>query len=180
MSSRHVALLRGVNVGSAKRVAMADLRALVEDLGFRNVRTLLNSGNIVYTSPRSTPAVAARRIESAIAKTLGVSSKVTVVDSAELGDIVSANPLESVADDHSRMLVYVLATTDACARVRALAGHAWGKERVAVGKRVVYAWCPHGFMESKLRAALDRALGDAATTRNWATMMRLDALVKSV
>src|SRR5215471_18045832 len=96
-ASRQVALLRGINVGKAKRIAMGDLRTLVEDLGFRDVRTLLNSGNVVYTSLRLAPAAAAARIESAIAKTLGVPSKVTVVDGAELAEIVAGNPFDSVA-----------------------------------------------------------------------------------
>jgi uncharacterized protein (DUF1697 family) len=53
MSATHVALLRGINVGKAKRVAMADLRALLEELGYADVRTLLNSGNVVFTAPRA-------------------------------------------------------------------------------------------------------------------------------
>ena len=71
----HVALLRGINVGSAKRIAMADLRALVEGLGFRDVRTLLNSGNIIFSAPKNRRDDAAARIEKAMsakaASTLG-------------------------------------------------------------------------------------------------------------
>lgn len=66
LGGRHVALIRGINVGRAKRVAMADLRALVEDLGYGDVRTLLNSGNVVFTSARRPPAKAAARIEEGL------------------------------------------------------------------------------------------------------------------
>jgi uncharacterized protein (DUF1697 family) len=177
--ARQVAFLRGINVGKAKRVAMADLRSLAEDLGFRDVRTVLNSGNIVYTSTRLAPKAAAIRIEKAIADRLGVSSKVTVLDSGELSAIVQANPFAPVADNHSRLMVFVLANVDARATLNALVKQSWGTERMALGPRAAYAWFPSGFMDSPLRKALDRALGDAATSRNWATMMKLDAMVKS-
>lgn len=176
--SRQVALLRGVNVGRAKRVAMADLRSLVEDLGFRDVRTVLNSGNIVYTSPRTTPQAAGARIEHALADRLGVSSKVTVLDSQELSAVVDANPLAGVADNYSRLLLFVLASADVRAKLAAVAKRTWGKEKMALGTRVAYAWCPNGFLDSPLRQALDDALGDGVTTRNWATVLKLHELVK--
>jgi len=82
VSERRVALLRGINVGRAKRLAMADLRALVEDLGYGDVRTLLNSGNIIFTVPRTKRGDAAARIEKAIASRLGVSARVYVLTAA--------------------------------------------------------------------------------------------------
>src|SRR5438045_8898034 len=78
MGSTQVALLRGINVGRGKRIAMADLRALCERLGHRDVRTLLNSGNIVFTA-RSTPETSARRLEQAIAGALDVTLRVTAL-----------------------------------------------------------------------------------------------------
>src|SRR5688572_4013562 len=76
-SEQYVALLRGINVGTAKRVAMADLRALVEGLGYQNVRTLLNSGNVVFGGPSASPGAVAARIERAFEGRLGFPSKVT-------------------------------------------------------------------------------------------------------
>src|SRR5262245_44497169 len=108
MANRQVALLRGINVGRAKRVAMADLRALVEGLGYTDVRTLLNSGNVVFTAARGTPAQAAARIEKALTADLGVSARVTVLTAQELADAVAENPLLKVADNDSRLLVAVL------------------------------------------------------------------------
>lgn len=181
MNARHVAFLRGINVGRAKRIAMADLRARVEDLGFRDVRTVLNSGNVVYTSPRLQPAAAAARIEKGIASTLGVSSRVTVLDGDELAAAVANNPLLKIADNHSRLFMFVLSELNMRATLGTIAKQTWGKDRIAIGAgRVVYVWCPGGFLASPLRAALDRALGDAVTTRNWATILKLDALVRSL
>src|SRR2546430_842476 len=98
MTNRQVALIRGINVGRAKRVAMADLRALVEDLGYADVRTLLNSGNVVFTTRRAAPSNAAARMEKALAARLAVSARVTVITAGELAAAVAENPLLDVAD----------------------------------------------------------------------------------
>ncbi len=95
-----VALLRGINVGKAKRVAMADLRALLEGLGYAAVRTLLNSGNVVFAAEDS-PSDAARRIERAIQEKLTVTSRVMVVTAADLAVIARNNSLQDAADNPS-------------------------------------------------------------------------------
>jgi uncharacterized protein (DUF1697 family) len=178
MTRRHVALVRGINVGRAKRVAMADLRALVGDLGYGDVRTLLNSGNVVFTVPgsaRSNPAV---RIENAIKARLGISARVAVLTRAELAAVVADNPLGEVADDPSRFLVTVLIDRADRKRLLPLTRQAWEPDVLAVGARVAYVWCPQGMIESRLATAVNRLLGDGATTRNWATMTKLHALVE--
>jgi uncharacterized protein (DUF1697 family) len=172
----HVALLRGINVGKAKRVAMADLRALCEALGYGNVQTLLNSGNIVFSAPRP-DARAAAKIEKGIASQLGVESRVLVVTGEELDTIVTENPFPECETNPSRFLVTVLATTANRARIAELAGQSWGDERLAIGSHAAYLWCANGIIESKALAALGKALGDAGTSRNWATMQKLQALV---
>ena len=176
MTPRHVALLRGINVGRAKRVAMADLRALVEGLGYRDVRTLLNSGNVVFTVPASSRKGPARRIENAMTERLGVTARVTVLSAEELAAVVAENPLGRIADDPSRLLVTVL--TDPADRkgLFPLARQAWSPEALGVGTRAAYVWCPKSMIESPLFAAVTRLLGDRATTRNWATITKLHAL----
>ena len=99
-----IALLRGINVGRAKRIAMADLRALITGLGYANVRTLLNSGNVIFEGPSSKTGDQALRIQNAIAAKLGVSARVSVVTAADLAAIVRENPLQSIANDPSRFL----------------------------------------------------------------------------
>ncbi|MCA9727704.1 MAG: DUF1697 domain-containing protein, partial [Candidatus Eisenbacteria bacterium] len=105
-ASRQVAFLRGINVGKAKPVAMADLRAVVKGLGFTDVATLLNSGNLVYTASVA-PASAAASIENAIAEELEVESRVTALTAAELRSILDENPLAGKADNPSRHLIGV-------------------------------------------------------------------------
>jgi uncharacterized protein (DUF1697 family) len=176
VANRQVALLRGINVGRAKRVAMADLRALVEGLGCRDVRTLLNSGNVVFTAPRAAPEKVAARIEQALATDLGVAARVVVLTAGELADAVTQNPLLGVADNPSRLLVAVLNKPTDRQKLEPLTRQDWAAEVLAVGARVAYLWCPDGILESRLAEAVGRALGDGVTTRNWATMLKLHAL----
>jgi uncharacterized protein (DUF1697 family) len=173
---RYVALFRGINVGRAKRVAMADLRALVAELGYTDVRTLLNSGNVVFSAPAATARGAAPRIEQALAARCGIAARVTVLSAAELAGVVAGNPLLAVADNPSRLLVAILSDRADRARLAPLAKQDWSPERLALGERAAYLWCPEGILTSRLAEAVSRALGDAVTSRNWATILKLQAL----
>ena len=173
---RWVALLRGINVGRAKRVAMADLRAIVEELGYGEVRTLLNSGNVVFTAAGSGRGNPAARIEKAVAEALGVSSRVTALTAEDLATIVSENPLGRVAENPSRLMVTIATDAADLARLQPVARKDWAPEVLAVGSRAAYLWVPDGMAESLAFAAVARILGDGATTRNWATVTKLHAL----
>jgi uncharacterized protein (DUF1697 family) len=179
MVRRQIALLRGINVGRAKRVAMADLRAVVASLGYLDVRTLLNSGNVVFTVPGAARGDPAARIEHAIAAHLGVTSRVTVLTGAELEAIIDGNPMGGIAGDPSRLLVTVLTKPADRARLTPLMREDWSPEALGLGARVAYLWCPSGMIESRLAQAVGRIVGNGATTRNWATMTKLQALVKA-
>jgi uncharacterized protein (DUF1697 family) len=172
----HVALLRGINVGKAKRIAMADLRELCASLGYGNVRTLLNSGNVVFSAPRA-DAKAAAKIEKAIEAEHGFSSRVVVVTASVLDEIVEENPFEEAESNPSRFLVTVLYDHADRARLAALAKQDWGPERLALGTHAVYSWCADGILESASLIALNKALGDAGTNRNWATIKKIQAMM---
>jgi uncharacterized protein (DUF1697 family) len=178
MTRQHVALIRGINVGKAKRVAMSDLRALAEDLGYLEVRTLLNSGNVVFTVPASDRKGPAARIEKAITARLGISARVTVLTAAELAAVVVGNPLGKIADDPSRLLVTFLTDPADRKRLLPLAKQDWTPDVLSVGARAAYLWCPRTMLESRLVVAVSRLLGDGATTRNWATVTKLHALLE--
>jgi uncharacterized protein (DUF1697 family) len=175
--NRQVALLRGINVGRAKRVAMADLRALVADLGYSDVRTLLNSGNVVYTVPPRLKGDAAAHIQDAIAERLGVSARVVTVTADALASVVSNNPLRGVADDPARLLVAFLADPADLSRLQPLTRQDWAPEALAVGRHAAYLWCASGIIESRLLQAVGRLIKDGLTTRNWATVLKLQAMV---
>ena len=173
-----VALLRGINVGKAKRIAMADLRLVVEGLGYVRVRTLLNSGNVVFSGTAVAPEKGAARIERAIAEKLGVFSRVTVITAEEVGNSVENNPLAAMTLDHSRLLIAVVAELALMNLVMPLAQEVWSPEAMAAGDRLVWVWSPKGVLESKVLAALNRLLKDSVTVRNLATMIKLDAMCR--
>ena len=174
----YVALFRGINVGKAKRIAMADLRTLLEKLGYTDVRTLLNSGNAVFSAASATPARLAEAIRAAVAKQLGVDALVLVKRAQDIAAIVEDRTLEKLATDHSRLLVAMTPETRALAAVGTLADKSWGKEKLHVGKHAAYVWCADGILESRAAAALLKGLENAATTRNWATLHKIHALMQ--
>lgn len=169
--------MRGVNVGRAKRIAMSDLSALFESLGFTAVRTLLNSGNVVCTAPAGAKPADSKRIEEAIETELLVTARVTLLTLAELDAIVADNPLCKIAKDPSRLMVTVLRTPADRKHLDVLMVRDWSPDVAAVGGRAAYLWCPRGILESKLGATLlGPTFRDLVTTRNWATIQKLHAL----
>jgi uncharacterized protein (DUF1697 family) len=155
---------------------MADLRALVEQLGYQGVRTILNSGNVVFAGPRASAARVAGQVELALAQHLGVPVTVVVLTAPELADAVAANPLVKIASDPSRLVFAVPSNAKDLVRLNFLLEKDWAPEALAAGPRAAYFWCPGGFMDSPVAEAVRRTLGDSATMRNWATVGRLLAL----
>lgn len=171
-----VALLRGVNVGKANRVPMADLRAVLGELGYTGVATLLNSGNAVFQSTGGAPARHAAEIAGAIASRLKVQVPVIVKSARELSAIVAGNSLADAARDHSRLLVAFVQDPEALSGLAAIERLVVPPEKFVVGKAAAYLDCPNGILESKAGSALLGKAGKAATTRNWATVLKLQAL----
>jgi uncharacterized protein (DUF1697 family) len=174
---RYVALFRGINVGKAKRIAMADLRVLLQKLGFTDVQTLLNSGNAVFTAAAEPAARLSGRIRQAVLEKAGVDALVIVKSAKDVAAIVAGNELAKVATDPSRLLVAVTNDAKALESVEALAGAAWGDDRIHVGKHAAYLWCANGILESKAVESLLKGLKGTGTTRNWATLNKIHAVM---
>ena len=175
----YIALLRGINVGKAKRIAMADLRALLEDLGYTDVATLLNSGNVVFRTGKGSRKKLAADISDAIATRLGIEVPVIVVSAKELALIVRENPFAS-ADDPSRLLIAFVADAGMLSATSAIEPHVVAPEQFHVGTHAAYLHCASGILESKAAEALLGKTGKAASTRNWATVLKLQALVDKI
>jgi uncharacterized protein (DUF1697 family) len=174
----HIAFFRGINVGKAKRIAMSDLREIFVGLGYENVRTLLNSGNVIFDASRKiTPAKTKEIRETVLAKT-AVMSEVVVISASDLAAVIAENPLASIADDPSRYLVAFPASPADLANAEAIAQRNWSPDRLVLGSKVAYIWCASGVLESKAAKEFGRALRDAATTRNWATVLKLRELAQ--
>lgn len=171
-----LALFRGINVGKAKRISMAGLKALFGDLGFTDGQTLLNSGNVVFEAGRTTPAANARRIATALERHAGFTANTLVLDGKTLRAVVEGNPFVERIDDPSRMLVGFYIDGDATPF------HALHRESrnpdFAVGAHACYIWCPDGILESPVGETLaGTGFRDRVTTRNWTTTLKLLALV---
>jgi uncharacterized protein (DUF1697 family) len=100
-----------------------------------------------------------------------------VLTAAEVAAVAEC-PLLEVADDPSRLLVAFLQGPADRPKVEPLLEQDWSPEALAVGARVAYLWCPNGMLDGRLAEAVGRALGDAVTTRNWATVLKLHALTE--
>lgn len=173
MTEQVIALLRGINVGRAKRVAMADLRALLTDLGYEQPRTLLNSGNAVFGCPTRQIGPPAARIEAAIADRLGVRCAVLTRTATELAAVIQGDPLREVVTDPARYLVGFLSRPLAPELVEELHERDFGAERLRIVGSEAYLWCAGGIAESDLAKL---KFGVELTTRNWNTVLKLGAL----
>jgi len=171
-----IALLRGVNVGTAKRVPMEVLRGLLTDLGFTDVKTLLNSGNAVFEAGGKSGSAHAKAIAEAISDTLTFEVPVVVKSAKQFAAIVNENPYAQQAADHSRLLVAFTQEERGLSALQSIEGLVAPPEGFMLGKHAAYLYCAVGILESKAGGALLGKVGKAATTRNWATTLKLHAL----
>lgn len=174
---RFIALLRGVNVGRGNRVPMADLKAMLEGLGYTGVSTVLNSGNAVFTGSGSSPGGHAASIAAALQQELAVTVPVVVKSAAELSAIIGASPIDPPQADHSRYLVAFAATAEELRALQPLEDLARAPERFVVTGVAAFLHCPAGVLKSRVGTALLGNAGQHVTMRNWATVMRLQAQV---
>jgi uncharacterized protein (DUF1697 family) len=173
-----VALIRGINVGGNKILAMADLRALLEALGYRDVRTHLQSGNALFTAaPASAPALESQ-ISSRLEVDLGLFVKVLVRSASEFAALIDSNPFVAEGEDPKQLMVTFLSEPPKAARVDSVDRQAYGPVRFEFGNRAIYMLMPNGFRDSRL-PNFERLLGVSATTRNWRTVTRLRELSAS-
>lgn len=173
--STQIALLRAVNVGGTGKVPMAQLRAVIEGLGFCDVRTLLQSGNVVFGAGTRKPASVEPTLEAAVAKAFGVATDIHVRTAAELAAVAAANPFPTEAQsDPARLHVLFLRKAPPKAAFATLQAAIVGKERVRGDGRHAYIHFPDGAGASKLTPAmLARHLGAGGTARNWNTVRKL-------
>jgi uncharacterized protein (DUF1697 family) len=174
---RLVALFRGINVGKAKRIAMGDLRALLANLGYSEVQTLLNSGNAIFDGSDEPAETHARRIRTSVATELGVDALVVVKSAKDMAAAVAGNTLAAVATDASRLLVAFADGPKSLAALKPMSQRAWAPEELHVGKHAAYLWCANGILESRLAVDLLKGLAASGTTRNWATVLKIHALL---
>ncbi|BDZ50093.1 hypothetical protein GCM10025867_23340 [Frondihabitans sucicola] len=172
-----VALLRGINVGPAKRIAMADLRAVFDRLGFTDVATLLNSGNVVFAAGADAQPDAAT-IRRAVHGATGVDSEVVLLDAATFRSVADANPLRGEGREPKRIGVAFAGEDLDPALVAVPDADLLGEEELEVVPRAVYQWLPNGVLASPVPASFWKTLGTPVTARNDATVQKIVALLE--
>jgi uncharacterized protein (DUF1697 family) len=168
----HVALLRGVNLGK-RRVSMAELRKLLEGLGYADVSTYVQSGNAVLTSKNTDELRIASELEVELSKALGFAVPVIVRSRADLADVVTNNPFPDAAADPTKLHVTFLAEPLDPAWLEPINAADFTPEEFATRKREVYLSLPNGLGSSKLAVAVAKALRGSGTKRNWRTVTAL-------
>ncbi len=181
MSDRYVALLRGVNVGGRGIVPMAELRALAEELGLREPRTYIQSGNLVFGAD-SEPAELESELERGIRTRFGVNTSVLVRTAADWARYLSSNPYPEESRETPKLVMIALSKRPpAPAAAEEIERRGRGGERVALAAGTLWVHYPQGMGRSKLTPAiLDRAAGSPVTTRNWSTVLKLGELLESI
>lgn len=180
----YISLLRGINVGGHKQVAMEKLRASVEGLGCTSVKTYIRSGNLVFRGRKSPPETWSRKIEQVIERDFGFPSRVITRTQEEFEALVHGNPFgrEKDADGNAAMLhVSFLAEAPLPAVRKEMLRLTTLPDRMHCGEREIYFHLPKGFAESSLlHNPLERPLLKAATTRNWRTVNALLAMAREL
>jgi uncharacterized protein (DUF1697 family) len=174
----YVALLRGVNLGGHKMVAMAELRKMLAGLGFDEVRTLLQSGNAVFRARATAAARLEQQLESATAAHFGLTCDYHVRTAAEWRAVIAANPMpKEAAKDPSRFTVTFFKSPLDPAVVKKAQAAIEGPEILRADGRHLYMYWPDGQGTSKAGAAIGKVLKVHGTARNWNTVLKLAALV---
>ena len=174
----YVAVLRAINLGAHNRIAMADLRAMLEKTGFDDPRTLLVSGNAVFRSSSASADKLEKLLEAASTRHLGVTTDYFVRSASEWRSIIDANPFPSEARRNPGHLVMMcLREAPPPTAVKALQAAIKGRETVRAQGRSAYFLYPDGQGRSKLTIQLiEKTLGTRGTARNWNTVLKLGEL----
>ncbi len=175
---RYVGLLRAVNLGARRKVPMAELRDLMADeLGFEDISTLVQSGNVVFTAPRTSAAALGRRIGDALEARYGFEVPTMIRTGPQLAKVIEANPFPDLAQDPTKVHV---AFADGPTRASLLADvdkEPFAPEDFAVGAAEVYLAYPDGAGRSKMKVPFEKRLGVRLTARNWNTVVKLAGLL---
>jgi uncharacterized protein (DUF1697 family) len=174
----HVALLRGINVGTAKRVPMVELRAAAEDLGHERPTTLLNSGNLVFSADRPLGAEDADALRAAVRQRTGVDAELVVLGADAFARIAAANPLRDGSRE-AKLLAVAFAQAGRPVVEEAPPASDLAPELMVVTGEAVYQWLPDGVLASRVPAAWWRSLAVPVTARNDATVRKIEALLAS-
>jgi uncharacterized protein (DUF1697 family) len=174
-----ISLLRGINVSGQNPIRMADLSNLYRSLGYEDVVTYLQSGNVVFNAGRLDGEKIAARIEAQIRQTFSYSVAVFVRDVDYIREIVANNPFIAKGVDISKLYTTFLYRTPTAAMLNNLDPPSGATDEFSLGKDAIYLYCPNGYGRTKLsNTFFEKKLDVPATTRNWNTVRALLNIAK--
>lgn len=177
--TRWVALLAGINVGGKTTVPMAELRTVFAELGYRQVQTYIQSGNVIFEEDTADEDQLIAAIRPALSARFGWDIPVLLRTGGELAAVLAGNPFQDRQDDPTKLLVTFLATAPAPDRAARLQPPPGETGELSLVGREIYLHTPDGYGRSKLtNAYLAKLLDVAATTRNWRSVAKLHELAE--
>ncbi|WP_025691041.1 DUF1697 domain-containing protein [Paenibacillus zanthoxyli] len=177
---KYIALIRGINVGGNKIIKMQDLRTMLQSLGFQNVKTYIQSGNVVLGGPDSGDEAIGEAIEQGIRDTFGFDASVVIRTAQELEAAIANNPFELTgAEEFKRLYVSFLSgelTDEARERLRPYED---GEDKLRIVGKEMYILYKTKVSDSPLfKVPLEKIMGVSATSRNWNTVNKLAAMAR--
>jgi uncharacterized protein (DUF1697 family) len=177
---RYVAFFRGINVGGKHKIAMGDLRALFDVAGATNVRSYIQSGNVLYDATALTATQISARVETELERNFGFRAPIAVRTDMELAAVLAGNPYLRPDSDPTRLHVVFLSALPEKRKVAALDPNRSPGDAYVVAGREIYLSLPNGAADTKLtNAFFDSGLGVTSTGRNWRTVTTLYGMLKS-
>ena len=173
-----IALLRGINVGGKNALPMKDLRAMLEGLGLKNVRTYIQSGNCVFDSGESDADMLAATIADSIEKAFGFRVQVLVIAGGDFDAALAECPYPEGADDPKSVHLFFLSERPEDPDVDSIEKIKAPSERYSLSDRVLYLYAPDGIARSKLAAQVEKHLGVSATARNYRSATKIAELAR--
>jgi uncharacterized protein (DUF1697 family) len=176
--TRYIAFLRGINVGGHARIGMADLRGMLADLGYRDVATVLQSGNAVLTAA-TRPSDLATAVQRRLRADTGLEITCVVRTVDEMRTALGRDPYQGRADDPAKYVIGFMDSAPTAAQIARLDPAFFAPDEFRIVDREAYIWCPNGLRDTKLTAPnFERKLGVAMTVRNWNTCQKVLALAE--
>jgi len=171
----YISILRGINVSGHKMIKMDALRAMFETLGFKNVKTYIQSGNVVFQTKKTSPQALEKKIAKKIADSFGFEVPVLVIDSAELSHTLKNNPfVNKRKEDSTKLHVTFLSGEPQQAAIEKIKEGNYADDEFIVSGKNIYLFCPNGYGNTKLsNTFFENKLKLTATTRNWKTVNEL-------
>jgi len=181
MQNQFIVLLRGINVGGRNKIKMADLRDLLNQAGFENVQTYIQSGNVILEAKKWNEDEISARVKAVIANHYGYDIAVMALSVSDFQDVIKNNPFPNVPEsEYKALVVTLLSDLPNLDNLPFLHERKQESEQMEIIHKAFYLYCPNGYRNTKMsNAMLEKKLEVRATTRNWRSMLKILDMVIS-